>query len=77
MIIIEKTSYHSRFQKAAPIGVEKLAYAKLLNLLVIIQSVFCHPQKMFLSSNSYLLNLLARDSKRLSTYSAFGSLINI
>ena len=32
MIIIEKTSYHSRFQKAAPIGVEKLACAGKIGL---------------------------------------------
>jgi len=32
-------------QKAAPIGVEKLAYARLLNILAIIQSVLCHWQR--------------------------------
>ena len=33
--------------KAASIDVEKLAYARLLNFLAIIQSVFCHPQRCF------------------------------
>jgi hypothetical protein len=32
VIIIEKTSFHSCFHKAAPIGVEKLAYARLFKL---------------------------------------------
>ena len=42
VIIIEKTSFHSCFHKAASIDVEKLAYARLLYFLAIIQSVFCY-----------------------------------
>jgi hypothetical protein len=33
-------------QKAATIVVEKLADARLLNVLAIIQSVFCHLQEI-------------------------------